>query len=454
MSEIGPLPAPGHVEFVDGHDARLPATQVAEAAVDCAIEFNRRFIAHGENLALVFRDYLLGRLLAMTASEFGFIAEVAREAEGAWALRVFGHALTDISWNEETRRLYRDHMDTMAFRKPETLYGAVINTKRPVISNSVDDRRRGGIPDGHPPILSFMGLPLVFDGEIQGVIGLANRPGGYEAELPAALSPVLEACSTAMTVAQARASRDAMLINLATSQRVLSDQNAALQETLRMKDIFVASVSHEFRTPLTAIRSFSDLLEEDVSEPQREMCRAIQRNAKRLGALVEDVLLLTANGKVPVSLEPADASQLILTNVADSQEALSAASLTLHVDGLDREHRVVVDAPRFLQAVCNVLTNAVKFSPPGATVEMGLADVEDGCAITITDHGTGMSPRDLEMARQPFHRGVNASRNGVGGTGLGLFIVDQIMLAHGGRMEMSSEEGCGTTVTLVFPKAS
>lgn len=454
MSEIGPLPAPGHVEFIKPDKIRLLPGQIAEEAVDCAIEFNRRFIAHGEDLALVFRDYLLGQLLAITGSEFGFIAEVARDAEGAWELHVFGHALTDISWNEETTRLYRDHMDSMAFRMPDTLYGAVIRTRQPVISNEVDDRRRGGVPDGHPPILSFLGIPLIVDGEVQGVIGLANRSGGYEASLPHALASVIEACGTALIVARARRGREYLVATLVEAERVLAQQNAELQETLRMKDAFVASVSHEFRTPLTAILSFADLLEEDVDAPQQDMCQIIQRNAKRLSTLVEDVLVLTASGKMSAQMSRADVSELIAENIADAQAALVAAGVTLSVEGTDRPHPVMIDAPRFSQAICNVLTNAVKFSPRGAAIELCIDEVADGCGVTITDHGVGMSARDLEQARQPFYRGVNADRGGVNGTGLGLFIVDQIMNSHGGRMAVSSEEGRGTSVTLVFPGIS
>lgn len=453
MSEMGSMPVPGHVEFVTPAESRLSPVQIAEGAVDCAIEFNRRFIAHGENLALVFRDYLLGRLLALTGSEFGFIGEVVREPGGTWRLRVFGHALTDISWNEETNILYREHVASMEFRKPDTLYGAAIRTKQPVISNDMNDRRRGGVPDGHPPMLSFMGLPLVLDGDVQGVIGMANRSGGYETSLPDALTPVIEACATAMVVSQARMARDSMVANLIESEEVLARQNAELQETLRMKDVFVASVSHEFRTPLTAILSFSDLLEEDVGRPQQDMCRTIQRNARRLSTLVEDVLTLTASGKVSGQMGRVDASELIAGNVADTQPALAAAGVTLSVKGTDRPHPVMVDAPRFGQAVCNVLTNAVKYSHRGATIELCIDDVADGCAVTITDHGKGMSTRDLEMARQPFYRGADAERS-VAGTGLGLFIVDQIMASHRGRMAIASEEGRGTSVTLVFPGAS
>ena len=160
--------------------------------------------------AMIF-DGLLQVLLSVTESEFGFIGEVLRDPDGNPYLKE--HAITNIAWNEETRRFYEEHApEGLEFRNLKTLFGAVMVTGEPVISNDPSkDPRRGGLPEGHPPLNSFLGIPIYAGGEMVGMSGIANRPGGYDDELVGFLHPFTTMCGNLIHAFRTRRDRDRML---------------------------------------------------------------------------------------------------------------------------------------------------------------------------------------------------------------------------------------------------
>lgn len=124
-------------------------------------------------------EVLLNNLLNVSNSEYGFISEVLYDEQEAPYLKT--HALTNIAWDENTRKLYEEnHKNGFEFRNLNTLFGAVLTEQKVVISNTPkSDPRSGGLPHGHPPMNSFIGIPFMVEGAMLGVVGLANRPGGY-----------------------------------------------------------------------------------------------------------------------------------------------------------------------------------------------------------------------------------------------------------------------------------
>jgi PAS domain S-box-containing protein len=148
---------------------------------------------------------LLASLLKLTRSEYGFIGEVFTDDKGAPFLRT--HAITNIAWNEETERFYEDNVRSgLEFRNLTSLFGAVLTTEKPVLANDpATDSRRGGLPKGHPPLNKFLGLPLRSAGAIVGMVGLANRPEGYNEELLQALEPLTQTCANAVFASRADA---------------------------------------------------------------------------------------------------------------------------------------------------------------------------------------------------------------------------------------------------------
>ena len=138
---------------------------------------------------------LLDDLLRLTGSEYGFIGEVFYSAEGLPYIQ--SYATTDISWDQATLELYQQTADKgMIFAKMDTLYGEVLKTSRAVISNDPrHDPRSGGLPQGHPPLNCFLGLPLGSSQELLGVVGIANRAQGYDQQLINHLDPFITTCS-------------------------------------------------------------------------------------------------------------------------------------------------------------------------------------------------------------------------------------------------------------------
>ncbi|WKB53608.1 PAS domain S-box protein [Eleftheria terrae] len=143
-------------------------------------------------------DALLPDLLQLTGSEYGFIAEVWTDADGQPYLKLF--TLTDIAWDEASRRMLDEHRDSgLEFRNLRSLLGVPLTTGEPVISNQpAADPRRGGMPPGHPALRAYLGMPVRHGGALVGVVGLANRPGGYDSDLLRRLDPLFSAVGAVM----------------------------------------------------------------------------------------------------------------------------------------------------------------------------------------------------------------------------------------------------------------
>jgi PAS domain S-box-containing protein len=166
-------------------------------------------------------DFLLKTLLSLTGSEFGFLDELLHDEQGA--LYKLNLALSNIAWNAETRKLYEQiaarHFE---FRNLKNLAGLPATTGETVIANEAPhDPRAGGLPAGHPPIHTYLGLPLRFGGELLGVAGIANRPGGYDEKMAGFLEPFLAACSSIIHAVRARTRERQALEALRESEALL-----------------------------------------------------------------------------------------------------------------------------------------------------------------------------------------------------------------------------------------
>ncbi|GEM_PF-3433003 len=191
---------------------------LAEIA-DIVRECQERFISAG-SADDVF-EKLLSRMLAFTGSEYGFVGEVKRDPLGLPFLHT--RALTDISWSPETRALYDLNKERgFEFRNLHTLFGVAMTTGVAVISNDpTHDPRRGGLPDGHPPMDSFVGLPCYYGGELVGLIGLANRLGGYDRDFVTQLDTLLTSTGSLIQATRLDEQRRASAATLADKEHRL-----------------------------------------------------------------------------------------------------------------------------------------------------------------------------------------------------------------------------------------
>ena len=230
-------------------------------------------------------------------------------------------------------------------------------------------------------------------------------------------------------------------------------------EANRAKDQFLASVSHELRTPLNAIVGFSDAMKNEIFGPihtpqYREYVDHIHHSGGLLQASIGDLLDLSRiqASKLGWQEETFDLNAVIAKTAATCKLDAQKARISLRVRQMRSHVSVTGDATRLGQALINLVTNAIKFSDGGEVTISGAFHSDGAFAINVVDKGRGISPKKLEEVRNPFAQGHSDSGH-KGGLGLGLAIVSGIMEHFEGRLDLVSEEGVGTTASLVFPKS-
>jgi PAS domain S-box-containing protein len=233
---------------------------------------------------------------------------------------------------------------------------------------------------------------------------------------------------------------------------------ARLEETDKMKDEVVSTISHELRTPIATIQGYSELLADGdlgaLTPRQADAVAKVLRSTARLSSLVDDLVHLDRTGsadEVPLRREPTDVAALVVTARESLHQLARARDLTLAVQVPEEPVLVLGDAPALARVVANVAGNAIKFTPAGGTVTLTVTAASTGCVLTVADTGTGISEEDLPRVRERFYRSSEAYRLAVPGTGLGLSVVEAIVSAHGGTLTIASELGRGTTVTVTLP---
>lgn len=227
----------------------------------------------------------------------------------------------------------------------------------------------------------------------------------------------------------------------------------------RLQTDFVAAVSHELRTPLTALRHVTELLAEDDEMPKSTRAafyEALGRNTDRLHRLVESLLDFARmeSGRKPYDPQPLDAGALASEVVADFSAQRDPQSVAIEVDLETPVPRIRADRASLSTALWNLLDNAIKYSPAGGPVRVSVRSHPAGVAIAVGDRGLGVPTRERAEIFQRFVRGAQARQLGIKGTGLGLAMASRIAEAHGGHIELDSEEGAGSTFRLVLPAMS
>lgn len=245
----------------------------------------------------------------------------------------------------------------------------------------------------------------------------------------------------------------AMAADLAARQRALEDQNTRLRESERLKSELVSIVSHEIRTPLASILGFALVLRErDVDDADRQrFLDIIGSEARRLATLLDDFLdvQLLEEGPLELSLGDVDVSALIRTQAV----LFSAESERHQLDVRLPEDPLVLrgDAGRLAQVFANLISNAIKYSPQGGTVEIYGEEVDGIIRIRVRDEGFGIPPELGDQIFTKFFRGAAAAR-GISGSGLGLALARSVVEAHGGSIAFESAVGEGTTFSVELPK--
>ncbi|MEB3290516.1 MAG: PAS domain S-box protein [Leptolyngbya sp.] len=456
-----------------------------------------QFISLADRLTIF--EGLLNTLLDITDSEYGFIGEVLFRADGSAymedsLMKIRGvpylktHSITNIAWDDITQRFYEENYEQgMEFTNMNTLFGAVIMTGQPVIANSpATDPRRGGVPSGHPPLLAFLGLPFYEGDRLMGMVGMANRPGGYSQEMVEALQPFLVTCS--ILVEGYRLDRQRR-----ETEARLQQTNEELARATRLKDEFLASMSHELRTPLNAILGMAEGMRNQtfgaVTEAQTRALATIERRGHHLLDLINDILDLAKieSGQISLDMRVAALGPICLTSRTFVRQQAQQKPITLDLDVPAELPLVRMDERRLCQALINLLSNAIKFTPPGGSVTLSVGyhpvippalqsatrhtilappSIESSAPtaasdptpphhrylyLSVADTGIGIDVANMPMLSQAFIQIDSALDRQYQGTGLGLALVKRIMALHGGSLQVVSQPEVGSCFILGLP---
>ena len=223
----------------------------------------------------------------------------------------------------------------------------------------------------------------------------------------------------------------------------------------RAKDEFLATLSHELRTPMTAILGWSSLLGEELdAETRATAVETIRRSSQTQAQLIDDVLDVSrmVTGKLQLHVAPLNLGGLVRDVLLSVRPAADARSL--RIDVLDRAPNLVVhgDATRLQQILWNLLTNAIKFTPPGGRIEVEIQRTAAAACVQVRDSGQGITEEFLPYVFDPFRQADEGSTRVYGGLGLGLAIVRYLVEAHGGVVRADSAgPGKGATFTVELP---
>ena len=225
-----------------------------------------------------------------------------------------------------------------------------------------------------------------------------------------------------------------------------------LEETEKMKNEFISSVSHELRTPLTSIRGWVETLrtlDDPTDENYRKGLEIINNETGRLYNMVEELLDFSRlqNGRLRMDCRPLDLVAELTDAVLFCEARIRREGLILSYAEPEEMIPVYADPDRLRQVFINILDNAIKYSAPGGRITVKLWAGEYKAFVEILDQGRGIPPEDLENVKTKFYKGSNAVR----GSGIGLALVDSIMTALDGTLDIKSTLGRGTVVTLGLP---
>jgi signal transduction histidine kinase/DNA-binding response OmpR family regulator len=307
-------------------------------------------------------------------------------------------------------------------------------------------------------------IPLIYFDHVVGVLAL-----GSAQPFTASARNVLSAIAPSLAVSVANASANERVAEqtrrLAEQNELLEEQrsriartNLELQRASALKDRFLASVSHELRTPMTVILGFTGALlkggQGNLNAQQRESLGRVQRNARLLLGLINDVLDISKieSGKVEIERQPVGLAALARQVDADYGDAARSKGLSLRAEAASDLDSVTSDPARVLQIVSNLVGNALKFTERGSITVRFEPRENDRWAIMVSDTGIGIPEDEQDAIFDEFRQGEAAEHRGRGGTGLGLAIVKKLASVLGGTVSVESERGKGSRFTVVLPR--
>ncbi len=347
------------------------------------------------------------------------------------------------------------------------LFGHTFSGEAPIRSDDIrDDPRYGkmaphhGMPHGHPPVRSYLAVPVVSrGGSVLGGLFFGHpEPGVFTERTERIIVGV--AAQAAVAIDNARL-YEAAQKSAVEREKLLDSERAARAEAERasqMKDEFLATLSHELRTPLSSILGWSQVLRGGGKTPGdlQKGLDVIERNARVQTQLIEDLLDMSRiiSGKVRLDIQPVQPMSFVEAAIETVRPAAEAKDIRIEKILDPQAGPVSGDPNRLQQVVWNLLSNAIKFTPKEGKVQVLLERVNSHIEISVADTGMGIEPRFIDHVFERFRQQDSSTTRRYGGLGLGLSIVKNLVELHGGTVRaQSAGAGQGATFSVLLPVA-
>jgi PAS domain S-box-containing protein len=376
----------------------------------------------------------------LTGSRFGFIDEL-NEAGTMDSI-----TLSDPGW----KSCRMPHTDTAILLKNIPVRGIYADVIKKGISLIINDPGshpdRVGLPEGHPPITAFLGVPLKQREKVIGLIGLANKESGYDIDDQQSI----EMLSVAFVEALTRIRSENIIRNLNKKLEQSIDKVSHANKEL---EAFSYSVSHDLRAPLRAIDGFTEILLREYSpkfdDEGKRICSVITGNSKKMGQLIDELLSLSRLDRTEMRFSSIDMNDLANTVYAELTTPEIRQRINFHLDDLKKAHG---DPILIRQVWMNLLSNAIKFSSHNEQPVISITRREEKgqTVFCVKDNGAGFNMQYADKLFKVFQR--LHSEKEFEGTGVGLAIVQRIVHRHGGKVWAEGEVDKGATFCFSLPR--
>jgi PAS domain S-box-containing protein len=297
---------------------------------------------------------------------------------------------------------------------------------------------------------TLIAVPLLVQDELQGVLEVLSRKvDSHVADDLGLLSVIANELSIGI-------SRKKLIEEITVKNVQLDNEKHKTEEANDTLKRFLATFSHELRAPLNSIVGFSEFLSEDFqslsTDQVQEFMKNIHVSAKHLQSLINDILDLSKieAGKLDLHVESYPVSYFVETVERVLRVALQEKNLRLSFDVEEDVDRLVVDQTRMKQVLVNLISNAIKHSPMGASVQVRIHRVENDIEVRVRDNGMGIAQQEIPKLFHPFFQ-LKGEGGNLDGSGLGLAISKRLVELHGGQIWVESERGKGSTFTFRIP---